>query len=114
MSTNDWLAQLKEGDTVAVRDGYVYCDFTLRQVERLTPTQVVVKDDYYKYRKRDGTGIGTDRRCLVEPTQEIRDGCRAAELARSLSKELWFDLPPSVLEQVNAVLESHANVEKEG
>lgn len=117
MSTNDWLAQLNVGDTVVAcyRDGRL-----VNRIVRRTATMLVLANGD-RFNRKHGSLVGAQPfhgASLEEATpdviEEIRTSGRRKRLAKSLSHRNWLNLPLSVLEQVNAVLEAHANAEKEG
>ena len=119
MSANEWLAQLKEGDEVVAVNGNGNRHVT--KVSRLTPKMFAVESSPSRlFRRRDGRehGGGTWTSWLVlearpEDVVAIREERRFTSLRRHLADVRWSTLPLSVLEQVNAVLESH-NQSKEG
>lgn len=105
MTNDEWLQKLKAGDEVVVRRGYVYGDYRLSTVERVTSTLVIVNG--LNYRKRDGYTQGKSyQRCqLMEPAQELRDKIETSELLNRLSRTGVFDkLPLDSLRQINAIL----------
>lgn len=120
MSMNDWLAQLKEGDEVIAVNGNGNRHVT--KVLRLTPKMFAVESAPSRlFRRSDGRehGGGTWTSWLVvearpEAVAAVREERRFTFLRRQLADVRWSTLPLSVLEQVNAVLESHSNAEKEG
>lgn len=114
MNTNDWLAQLKVGDAVLVSSGWR--GMREERVRSITATQIRVGTG--SYRRDTGWGKGSTRGSLYEATperlQEIKDERRLNVLSGELDNVRWRSLPLSVLEQVNAVLESHKQKEDEG
>lgn len=108
MTTNEqWLRQLKAGDEVVVRSGYVYGAYRLSVVERTTPTLVFVNK--LAFRKSTSYTQGSHyQKCeLVEPTQELRDKIETSELLNRFSNTGVFDkLPLDSLRQINAILDS--------
>lgn len=71
----------------------------------------------YLAEDQDGRSMGNTTGSLHEATPEavaeVRNEIRKNQLAASLGNVRWRSLPLSVLEQVNAVLEAHAQ-SKEG
>jgi hypothetical protein len=109
MGTNDWLAQLKEGDTVLAIGR---SSESVRRVQRLTATLIVL-DNGDRFNRKYGSSTGTDAWTsvhLAEATPEhierIRTEGKRQRLAQSLSRRNWLNLPLPVLEEINAVLEN--------
>jgi len=107
LSEEQWLQELKAGDEVVVRRGYVYGDYRLGTVERTTPTLVIVSG--LNYRRRDGytQGSGYQRCQLIQPTQELRDKIETTELLNKFSGTGVFDkLPLDSLRQIDVILKA--------
>lgn len=115
----DWLASVRSG-LVVVRNGRSGTD-SIRRIARTTPTQIVLEDGS-KYRRADGDQVGAGDRYFSnrirqgtnEELQAIAAEAKRVRYAKSLAHRNWLNLPLSVLEQVNAVLESHKQKEDEG
>lgn len=76
--TNEWLKQLRPGDTVAVYGGLGGRDLWLAKVDRLTPSGRIVirrngQDTIYNPDGWERGGQEHYRENLVEPTTEIRE-----------------------------------------
>jgi hypothetical protein len=102
MTDKEWLANLKAGDEVAVRTGYGYPVYEVSEVDRVTPTQIVV--GHWRYRKSDGCAIGHGGySChhLEFPSQEIRDAVERKELVHSLENTKWSKLPLDKLRELS-------------
>ena len=86
---DEWVACLKEGDTVITRLGY---SFNRREeiskVARITRTLIVLEGGQ-RFRRRDGyqyeapTGYGA-RGCLLKPTKEALQRVRLAQARATL------------------------------
>jgi hypothetical protein len=109
MGLMGWVDELSPGSVVAVESGYGNTAYTLREVVRLTPTQVILPNDM-RYRRDNGNRVGsgdryrTDR--IVPATDEVRATVRAATLAARLSEVRWRALPLEVLERIYAAVPS--------
>jgi hypothetical protein len=84
-----WLSALGVGDEVAV--SHDSRDYSLARVVRVTPAQIVVKQDgplgaELKYWRADGLQVGSESDWLVPVTDEIRETVRvrAAQKVRAV------------------------------
>lgn len=105
MSTNDWLQQLKAGDTVAI-SGRLSPTPTLGMVDRATATQIVLAGNA-RFVRKDGREHGVDdwaRRVLLEPTQDVVRAATHARLVAKLRRVQWDALPLETLESVATLL----------
>lgn len=67
--SNDWLQQLKPGDTVIVDSGPYLSHIAV--VSRVTPTQIVIGDSRYNKKRGELVGASSWNRCyLREPLPE--------------------------------------------
>jgi hypothetical protein len=106
MTDTEWLADLKPGDEVAVRSGYGYPVYTIEEVDRVTPAQIVV--GHWRYRKSDGMAVGhTGYSCnhLEFPDQKIRDIVERKELVRRLAATDWNAMSIEKLREIVALKE---------
>jgi hypothetical protein len=100
---SDWLEDLKPGDRVIVDSGFF--GPTLRTVERVTATQILVGQS--RYRRSSGSPVGGDpwaRNYLREATPECVAQVRQRSLAERLAKTKWSEYPLERLEAVAALL----------
>jgi hypothetical protein len=96
-----WLDNLKEGDEVAVRSGYVYASHTIKIIERTTKSQIMVSG--MKFWRESGSGVGYQSSPvrIVEPTPEIREEIkRRACVDKIQAFAGWHNLSTEVLEKV--------------
>lgn len=107
MADNDWLQNLKVGDTVLVPDGRD--NETPALISRATATQIVAGG--CKYRRCDGRKRGSDsyvriREATIERLRELEEAGRRREL---IFKVMDFAARRSNLDAVStAVLEAFA------
>lgn len=109
---DEWLVNLKVGDTVIVStpQGYRDC-LTRSSVKRLTKT-LIFTEDGMKFRRRTGCNPGDwAASFLLEPTPEnmerLRDSVlknRQIGLARKLRKYAWHKLSLETLQGVEKLL----------
>ncbi len=106
MTDNEWLSNLKAGDDVCIdikrRVGGVT---SIRKVDRLTKTQIIV--GHTKFRRSDGRQIGVGgwtTTLMAEPTQERRDEVEKAILSRMLKGLTWDEYPLKLLRKVKSVI----------
>lgn len=106
MSNTDWLKELKAGDKVIVSNRY---GSTVMDVEKVTATQIVVKDGR-RWRK-DGrlVGRGTwDTDSLKEATPEavavVESYLRREKLIGIMETRDWRKIPLDKLERIAAIL----------
>lgn len=88
---------LKPGDTVVVVSGYGRKE-RLGKVERLTKTQIVVKNCAYKFKRRNGYAVGTftfDRWHIYIPTDE-----EAKTLRKSIEHKKKLDMLKEQVEKL--------------
>lgn len=112
----EWLDNIEVGDRVIVSGGGAVYSEHLARVERLTKTQVIIKEGRTRYRRDNGRGIGQNgwvRSNLEEATDDkvnsIIDERKRLVLVNELSKVNWGDIPTHSLEiisnQIKAILE---------
>jgi len=100
MNEQEWLDSLKPGDRVIVCGRWAN---SLRTVERLTKTQIVLKGS--KFRKSDGGLVGADSynyAYLRSPTEQRVNDIMHQRACDKIGKVAWKVLP---LETLNKVLE---------
>jgi hypothetical protein len=113
MTNRDWLAGLKAGDRVATaRHGG--CGYALFRVTRVTPTQIVVGGQRYNRKTGAQVGAGGWGRSLIEPTEEIRAGCRRDALLSKLAQFDYRALPTATLEELYAIVRRSETQSSEG
>lgn len=99
----EWLEALKPGDEVFVED-------SLRRVDRLTATQIIIGGS--RFSRSTGRRIGSSgwrSTCLCEPTPERRREARAAQLrqwARYSAPAELLGLTPDQIAQVREVVKT--------
>lgn len=82
----EWVTDLKPGDRVLV--GVGYGKFRVDYVERLTKTQIVLKNSVNKFRRKDGHRVGDTgwaRAYLAEPTPDKVNAIRRENLRERLA-----------------------------
>lgn len=87
-SSKDWLKDVKAGDHVYCRNGYMGTIFSI-EVEKVTATQIVCGTR--RYNRETGYLLGYNgyhRPYLVEATQQIKDLVRADDISASLTNIL--------------------------
>jgi len=107
---NNWLQNLKPGDSVIVSPGATYTPDYVAMVTRTTATQIHIGN--VKFRRTNGREVGGDRwhsADLREPTPDALAAVRLREhKARLLSKfreTRWGRLPLSVLEEIERMVD---------
>ena len=109
MNSNEWLQELKAGDTVIVKGSHGRRE--VRTVQRVTPTQIVV--GLTKYHKKDGREVGGDyftqylKQATAESVAEIRAVAKRNNLRnilRNLDRATTDALTDSQLERIAAIL----------
>ncbi len=105
-----WLENLAVGDTVVVLSSGLGGDF-ISKVERLTPTQIIIKQGG-KFRRADGDRVGGSTGfhspVLVEPTQEVTDRIRHDVLAKRLKRFDWNFVTLDKLREIADLLVTEA------
>lgn len=99
----DWLANLKAGDEVARSAGF--SGYLIAQVDRVTPTQVIISN--CRYSKKDGCMIGSsgyDRSRILQLTAPIRKEIEFNELVRWANAQNWSR---STIAQLRAMRAAH-------
>lgn len=77
----EWLSALKPGDRVAYRDSRsVFNRHSIYTIERLTETQIVVRNGTLRFRLKDGRVIGERYGHIVPVTPEIEEMVERADL----------------------------------
>jgi hypothetical protein len=101
-----WLEDVKVGDEVFASYGGGWSrQLTLRKVERVTPTQIVVSGT--RYRRKDGRVVGAStwtREWLQEATPElkaeVREEHRRRDVLAKINGVRWGDVHVDTLEHV--------------
>lgn len=113
-----WLEGLKEGDRVAVSSGYGYRDYSIYKIDRLTKTQIVIRNN--KYWRKDGRFVGSSssyRTVELQPVTakvvEAVDRGKFASVFYEYNK-LAESLPISTVRKLLAVLDEGEQQGKEG
>lgn len=109
MANNDWLKDLKAGDTVIVSPGASYNPDYLDKVIKTTATQIHCGN--CKFRKSDGRQMGGrvfHTAWLEEPTPAAVEAIHLREevgrLARKFADLNWRKLPLAALEQIERIV----------
>lgn len=113
MSTKkDWLQGLKPGDKVIVN--YVLDGPCLRQVSRVTATQIIIRTlrgdgSHYdvRVRRRDGTLVGAEgysRTYISEATPEVIEEIKRRNRRNYLSKLKWSVVDDATVDVVYAAV----------
>lgn len=104
---NEWLQNLKAGDTVVLTDGE---SEVVRQVNKVTRTQVVLAGER-RMRRSDGRNMGGSvwDSCWIEPaTTErvctIRERKEHQRRIVQLRDAKWSTLPAELVKQVHAIV----------
>ena len=106
MEYKDWLQSLKTGDKVAIETitgGYV-----LREVARLTKTQIVL-DNCQKFNISSGLIVGGSyyRSTRIIPvTAEIKEVMERSTLIYGIKKSHLYDISTESLRQILSIIES--------
>lgn len=91
-----WLASLKVGDRVMVGGRWNSYD-EIRRVARITATQIVLDDTHgSRFRRRDGGGLGGDRRFVREVTPEAEHKFNVDKARETLRYTRWERIPDHV------------------
>lgn len=101
---NQWLKNIKAGDTVILESGGYYGGASVEKVERLTKTQIVLKSGG-KFRRDSGNMVGGDawsRSQIREPTEDGLNAIRKAVLVRKLKAFKWDELDLQTLRDIYA------------
>lgn len=113
--SNEWLKNLRAGDTVIVELSGAYRSQSVKKVDRVIPTQIIIGST--KYNKSYGREIGGgsnrwNHYYLSEATpakvQQVRDDNRRNNLAFKLRDMQWAQLPLATLEAIDALLVAQA------
>lgn len=103
----NWLNTLKVGDKVIVSSSFVE---SIDVVERLTKTQILLKNTYKKYRRNSGVEISGDKwnfTRLYEATEEavnkIREKNKRKILINRINSLNLYLLTTDVLEQIDSL-----------
>lgn len=109
MTKDPWVATLKAGDEVAVRDKCVE-NYQIMTVASVTPSGLVrvrVSDTYVREYNPDGwlRGADTWSHERIEPvTDRVRGVIRRCVLLERIGKTSWSKLTTETLENVAALL----------
>jgi len=104
----DWLKSLKPGDKVAIETitgGYV-----LREVVRLTKTQIVL-DNSQKFYISSGIIVGGyfyHKTSIIPVTAEIKEVMERSILIYNIRKSHLYDISTESLRQILSIIESEA------
>ena len=100
-----WLNGLKVGDEVAVHGRGFGDRVAVYKVEKLTPTQIVVRGDRYdKATGRERGASAYDRMSLEPVTEEVRQKIRRDRLLVRIDKSMRnFNLHKMPLQQLEAI-----------
>lgn len=85
MTEREWLDSLTAGDAVAIQTRY---GPEIREVARVTPTQIIVGRTQERFRKSNGSPVGGDTwsyRYLVPVTPAVQAEILARQLRRRLA-----------------------------
>jgi hypothetical protein len=112
--SNEWLQNLKAGDSVIVKQSGSYRSESVKKVDRVTATQVAIGTT--KYRRDNGREVGGSNRwgarwlyeATPEQVQRIRDESRRDNLAYKLRDMQWSQVPLATLEAIDALLTAQA------
>ncbi len=107
---NEWLQNLKPGDKVISRSTALGAMDTIETVDRVTPSQVIVRGS--KYWRKNGEIVGNksswNSHWIAEATPETIEKVEIAfkrlRLTRLLDGTRWRDLPTETLETVAELL----------
>ena len=106
MEYKDWLQSLKTGDDVAIETitgGYV-----LREVARLTKTQIVL-DNLQKFYISSGQLVGGSHyrsTSIIPVTAEIKETIERSTLIYGIRKSHLYDISTESLRQILSIIES--------
>ncbi len=112
---NEWLENLKVGDTVIVSGGDLNSRDYVSTVVRFTKTLIIVNNQRIGVKfRRDGRsrGGGFHPLWLQQPTQEALDEIMQTTLAIRCSRHDWKSLPLETLREVAGLL-CNASAKKE-
>lgn len=111
MNDNQWLQELKAGDSVVVSGAGWHDVQEIEKVERVTKTQIILAGDQ-RYRKDDGHKVGGSawrRGWLSQATPELVAQVQADELNRRLTVRMedtkWKQVSLSKKERIAAILD---------
>jgi len=114
---NDWLEDIKVGDWVIVQGGGPMSrgKDTARTVKRLTKTQIVLNGTDTKFKKRNGSSVGSStyyHSYLRESTPETLKKVKREQMHRNLVYKLstvkWQDMSLEVLSDIYEAVEGGA------
>ena len=106
MEYKDWLQSLKTGDDVAIETitgGYV-----LREVARLTKTQIVL-DNLQKFYISSGQLVGGSHyrsTSIIPVTAEIKETIERSTLIYNIRKSHLYEISTESLRQILSIIES--------
>ena len=111
MTRQEWLASLKVGDEVVVRQRSSFGEYRLCAVTSAPRTMVVV-DNFSKFRRSDGTCTARSsfyRPTIEQPTQEIRVRIESGRLCDAIEhsvrqRSVLMAMPLSTLRQIAELL----------
>jgi len=116
---NDWLKDIKPGDLVIVR-GTGLVGETVETVERLTKTQIVLKERTTRYRRDSGRQVssyGWSSTWLCSATHDevkrIEDDTLKRKLAIRLRDTAWAKKSLAELQAIESIIEKFEKVENQ-
>lgn len=104
-----WLEQLKEGDSVAIKTGsYGRRYYVIRKITRITPTRRITLDDGSKF-NNNGIEMGNKGRWnpseTIEPiTQEILDSIQREKLLYQISNTKFQSFSLDSLKKIAEII----------
>lgn len=113
----NWLEQLKTGDSVIVSGSYTGSLPLVKEVDRITNTQIVIGST--KYRRDSGRQIGGStwhwswlQEATPEAVKKIKDEGRRRKLQYDLRETKWQRLSLEALEEITAIVARAKESEK--
>lgn len=100
MATEQWLADLKAGDEIALFSGFRNDRITKAKVLRLTNTQIVLEQSDRRFRRDSGRMIGGDmweRSYIGEWTLDVDAKWRRQVAVSTLTGVVWNQAPTDVV-----------------
>lgn len=106
----NWLESIKPNQPVIIASRH---SKTIGNVERLTPTQVIVMicQNRYRFNRLSGHEVGNQKwdgswliEGTVEAVLEVRKNTLRTKLARELNHRNWENVPLEQLEQIKAIV----------
>jgi len=85
MNNENWLANIKPGDTIVVSD-HIGCGGTINKVVRITKTMIMVGDREIRFNRKSGWAVGDyghHKPHLMEPTPKLLEQIKRQNLIDS-------------------------------